>query len=164
MFSIGPAELVRMDAPHFFRRIHVFALAAAALFAAMSPSAQSPAPKSGQTAAPKYPALPSETPAELKPAVDSFDYVRRDVMIPMRDGVRLHTVILLPRGAKDAPILLTRTPYNANDLTTHAQSSHLGRILQGYDNASRTTSTFQIRRSRCRSAPVRFSGSDTTTA
>ena len=102
----------------------------------MSPSAQSPAPKSGQTAAPKYPALPSETPAELKPAVDSFDYVRRDVMIPMRDGVRLHTVILLPTGAKDAPMLLTRTPYNANDLTTHAQSSHLGRILQGYDNAT----------------------------
>ena len=40
--------------------------------------------------------------------------IRREVMIPMRDGVKLHTVILVPKGAKNAPILLTRTPYNAN--------------------------------------------------
>jgi hypothetical protein len=57
-------------------------------------------------------------------------------MIPMRDGVKLHTVILVPRGAKNAPILLTRTPYSATELTTHAQSSHLGPILNGYDNAT----------------------------
>ena len=57
-------------------------------------------------------------------------------MIPMRDGVKLHTVILVPKGAKRAPILLTRTPYDANELTSHAQSSHLGPILQGYDNAA----------------------------
>jgi putative CocE/NonD family hydrolase len=80
--------------------------------------------------------LPSETPADFKPVTDSFDYVRRDVMIPMRDGVRLHTVILVPRSAKNAPILLTRTPYDANELTSHAHSSHLGPILTGYDNAT----------------------------
>jgi len=80
--------------------------------------------------------LPSETPAQLQPVTDSFDYVRRDVMIPMRDGVKLHTVVLLPRGAKAAPILLTRTPYDANALTTHATSSHLGPSLNGYDNAT----------------------------
>ena len=57
-------------------------------------------------------------------------------MIPMRDGVKLHTVILVPKGAKNAPILLTRTPYNATALTSHAQSSHLGPILEGYDNAT----------------------------
>jgi uncharacterized protein len=80
--------------------------------------------------------LPSETPADFKPATDSFDYVRRDVMIPMRDRVKLHTVILVPRGAKNAPILLTRTPYDAKDLTSHAHSAHLGPILAGYDNAT----------------------------
>src|SRR6202790_3508534 len=79
--------------------------------------------------------LPSESPAQLKPATDSFDYTRREVMIPMRDGVKLHTVILIPKGARSAPILLTRTPYNASDLTSHANSSHLGPILEGYDNA-----------------------------
>ena len=41
---------------------------------------------------PTYPALPSETPDTFEPVTDSFDYVRRDVMIPMRDGVKLHTV------------------------------------------------------------------------
>jgi putative CocE/NonD family hydrolase len=81
-----------------------------------------------------YPALPSETPAKLEPATEARDFVRRDVMIAMRDGVRLHTVILVPRGAKGAPILLTRTPYNATALTTHAESAHLGPTLQGYDN------------------------------
>jgi hypothetical protein len=57
-------------------------------------------------------------------------------MIPMRDGVKLKTVILVPKGAKNAPILITRTPYSAKDLTSHAASSHLGPILEGYDNAT----------------------------
>ena len=57
-------------------------------------------------------------------------------MIPMRDGVKLHTVILVPKGARGAPILLTRTPYNATELTSHAHSTHLGPILSGYDNAT----------------------------
>src|SRR5271157_5636089 len=82
-----------------------------------------------------YAALPSEIPAQFVPVTESFDYVRRDVMIPMRDGVRLHTVILVPKGAKHAPILLTRTPYNATRLVSHADSPHLGPILNGYDNA-----------------------------
>src|SRR5262245_7408264 len=85
---------------------------------------------------PAYPALPSETPTKFEPVTDRFDYVRRDVMIPMRDGVRLHTVVLVPKGARSAPILLTRTPYNATELTSHANSSHLGAILTGYDNAT----------------------------
>jgi uncharacterized protein len=79
--------------------------------------------------------LPSEVPQELKPTNDGFEYTRREVMIPMRDGVKLHTVIIVPNGAKHAPILLTRTPYNATELTSHANSSHLGPILNGYDNA-----------------------------
>jgi putative CocE/NonD family hydrolase len=82
-----------------------------------------------------YPNYPSETPTKVVSARDSFDYVRREVMIPMRDAVKLHTVILIPKGAKGAPILLTRTPYDANELTGHANSAHLGPILNGYDNA-----------------------------
>jgi uncharacterized protein len=82
-----------------------------------------------------YPALPSEIPANFEPTNYGFDHVRRDVMIPMRDGVKLHTVVLVPKGAQRAPILLTRTPYDARRLTTHAESSHLGPVLNGYDNA-----------------------------
>jgi putative CocE/NonD family hydrolase len=90
-----------------------------------------PLPSPAQQAA----SLPSETPEKLQPVTSSFDYVKRDVMIPMRDGVKLHTVILVPKGAKNAPILLTRTPYSANVQTSHAASSHLGTTLYGYDNA-----------------------------
>src|SRR6476619_6994108 len=109
------------------------ALAFSVLIAAVSGTAseQEKAP-----AAARYPALPSETPAKLAASTEGFDYVRRVVMIPMRDGVKLHTVILVPKGAKGAPILLTRTPYDADKLTSHAQSTHLGPVLSGYDNAT----------------------------
>jgi putative CocE/NonD family hydrolase len=87
--------------------------------------------------APQYPNFPSETPEKFQSTQDNWgDYARREAMIPMRDGVKLHTVILVPKGAKSAPILLTRTPYDANALTTHIPSSHLGPSLYGYDNAT----------------------------
>jgi uncharacterized protein len=47
----------------------------------------------------------------------------------MRDGVKLRTVILIPKGAKQAPTLLTRTPYDADKLTGHSESSRLGPVL-----------------------------------
>ncbi|MDB5917148.1 MAG: glutaryl-7-ACA acylase [Massilia sp.] len=83
-----------------------------------------------------YPALPSDTPAEFTPVTSSFNYIKRTVMVPMRDGVKLNTVIVIPRNAKGAPVLLTRTPYDANGLTSHAESSDMMSILQGYDNAA----------------------------
>ena len=86
----------------------------------------------------QYPDLPSETPEKFVTPTGSFDYERRVVMIPMRDGIKLNTIILLPRGARHAPILLTRTPYSARELTSHSDSAHLGPILQGYDNATDT--------------------------
>jgi uncharacterized protein len=97
------------------------------------------APNAGaQASAPPktYSELPSETPTDLTPPTYGYDYERRQVMIPMRDGVKLHTVILVPKGAKNAPILLTRTPYSADGLTTNSNSSHLGPTLYGYDNAT----------------------------
>src|SRR4051794_28603803 len=108
-------------------RAFVLALAALAGTASAQDGARPPA---------TYQDLPSEIPAKFEPTNDGFDHVRRDVMIPMRDGVKLHTVILVPKGAKGAPILLTRTPYHANKLTGHAESAHLGPVLQGYDNAT----------------------------
>ena len=105
------------------------------ILAALSWSAL-PAAQAPQRPAAGVPSLPSETPQTFTPVTEGFDHVRRDVMIPMRDGVRLHTVILVPKGARNAPILLTRTPYDATGLTSHAQSAHLGPNLAGYDNAT----------------------------
>ncbi len=115
------------------KRIHILlAPGLGALVLMHAVAAQTPQ----RPAAPAYPSLPSDTPGTFDPVTDSFDYVKRDVMIAMRDGVKLHTVVLVPKGARGAPILLTRTPYNATDLTSHAASAHLGPILNGYDNAT----------------------------
>jgi putative CocE/NonD family hydrolase len=77
-----------------------------------------------------------ERPAKLEPAVAGWNYERRVVDIAMRDGVKLHTVILVPKGAKGAPILLTRTPYSADALTSNVHSGNLEAALDGYDNAA----------------------------
>jgi uncharacterized protein len=120
----GPVRLPALLAP-----LSCAMMLAALLFAKPAAAQDSKPPATSST-------LPSETPAKFHPVADSFDYTRRDVMIPMRDDVKLHTVILVPKAAKNAPILLTRTPYNATELTSHSQSSHLGPILNGYDNAT----------------------------
>ena len=58
-----------------------------------------------------------------------FDYTRMDVMVPMRDKVRLNTVILIPKGlSAPAPMMLTRTPYSANERVGKTQSPHLAAI------------------------------------
>jgi putative CocE/NonD family hydrolase len=106
-----------------------------ALLAALLPGRPAAAQTPSKAPA-KSPALPSEMPAKFAPVTESFDHVRREVMIPMRDGVKLHTVILVPKGAKGAPMLLTRTPYEADKLTSHVPSAHLGPNLFGYDNAT----------------------------
>jgi len=107
-------------------------LALMAAGAAMAAPAAAAPPEEPTT----YPALPSEIPADFQPVTKQWSYERREAEIPMRDGVKLHTVILVPKGAEHAPILLTRTPYDADSLTSHADSSHLGPVLQGYDNAT----------------------------
>src|SRR6185437_6763722 len=58
--------------------------------------------------------LPADdlTPNYKVPELET-DFVKRVEIVPMRDGVKLYTVIVIPKGAHDAPILLTRTPYNA---------------------------------------------------
>jgi putative CocE/NonD family hydrolase len=83
---------------------------------------------SGQT-------LPSESPTSFVPRVETFDYIEREVMIPMRDGVKLETVILIPRGAQHAPMLLSRTPYGATDRIGGHNSAHLSQVIGDADVA-----------------------------
>ncbi|MGK2856154.1 MAG: CocE/NonD family hydrolase [Thermoanaerobaculia bacterium] len=107
-----------------------------ALFSFQPVAAQTATEDQVQPPPATYSALPSEIPEKFEPRSSLLEYDRREEKIPMRDGVRLHTVILVPKGADNAPILLTRTPYNADRLTSHAESSHLEPLLRGYDNAS----------------------------
>ena len=68
-----------------------------------------------------------DLPADFKAPVQPTDFDKRVVMLPMRDGIKLYTVIVVPKGAKDAPILLTRTPYDA---ATRAARSTSGRMIE----------------------------------
>jgi uncharacterized protein len=72
----------------------------------------------------------NDIPKELKPPAIDRDYTRRVEMIPMRDGVKLQTFILVPKGAKNAPILLTRTPYDASQRSKRAATASLLSTLQ----------------------------------
>src|SRR2546422_7280486 len=69
--------------------------------------------------------LTPDIPPKFAVPTASYDYVKREVMIPMRDGVKLHTVIVIPKGAKNAPILMTRTPYNASSRAQRNPSPHM---------------------------------------
>jgi uncharacterized protein len=89
------------------------------------------------TAAPT-PKYPSETPAKFTPSNEGWDYTRREVDIAMCDGVKLHTVIIVPKGAKRAPMLLTRTPYNAGEMMVRHPSVHMSMALDGYDHPVET--------------------------
>ncbi|MGH9474647.1 MAG: hypothetical protein ACRD1M_18110 [Terriglobales bacterium] len=77
-------------------------LAAALLATGLTPaSAQKPqaAPARSQ-----YPALPTEFPAHFTPPRPHRDFTERVVEIPMRDGAKLKTVVLIPNGATHAGI------------------------------------------------------------
>jgi len=78
---------------------------------------------------PPAPASPAQAPAPTPPV---FDY--RQVMVPMRDGVRLQTVILTPIGAHGPlPILMRRTPYGVPDKAPDKMPANLKELAaDGY--------------------------------
>src|SRR3954469_13407439 len=76
-----------------------------------------------------------DIPTQFTRDTSGYDYVKREVAIPMRDGAKLHTLIVIPKSATagNAPILLTRTPYSA-DQRIRAESPHMDAVLpQGDD-------------------------------
>jgi len=83
---------------------------------------------------PQEPGFTGETPAVYKPATDTFDFIRREEMVPMRDGVKLYTVILIPRLGERMPILITRTPYSASKQSSREESPHLEAVLPAGDD------------------------------
>lgn len=65
---------------------------------------------------------------------ESYDYVRREAQIPMRDGAKLHTIIFVPQSQERMPLLLTRTPYGASRRSTRDQSPRLEAVLPRGDD------------------------------
>ncbi len=66
-------------------------------------------------------ALAAQGTAMAQDAVDRR-YVRSEAMVPARDGVKLHVVILRPAGSEKSgealPFLLFRTPYGVDGMTS----------------------------------------------
>jgi hypothetical protein len=67
--------------------------------------------------------------ASYEPILPEADYVKRVAMVPMRDGTKLYTVIVMKKGTHDAPILLSRTPYDAKGSAWRVPSQHIVDIL-----------------------------------
>ena len=73
--------------------------------------------------------LPAQRPAPDSNAIARVrtQYVKREVLIPMRDGAKLFTSIYTPRDTTTAvPILLMRTPYGIAPYGPNAYSAQLG--------------------------------------
>ncbi len=80
-------------------------------------------------ASPAAPQQSGDIPKTFTAPTAENEYVKREVMIPMRDGVKLYTVMVIPKGARNAPIVLTRTPYNASKRLARNDSPHLLAVL-----------------------------------
>jgi len=88
----------------------------------------------GSAVAQTAPMAPDIPAARFEAASPDADHVRQVAMIPMRDGVRLHTVILIPKGARNAPIMLTRTPYHAARRAARNTSPYMASVLPEGDD------------------------------
>ena len=76
-----------------------------------------------------------DIPQHFRSARSLYDYDRREQMIPMRDGVHLHLVLLVPHAVAHAPIMLVRTPYGASRSIGSAGTTR-------YDDLDRPPSLF----------------------
>jgi putative CocE/NonD family hydrolase len=93
----------------------------------------------GAVAAMKFstPGSPDRTLTRISatPAPNHFrPYSREEAMIPMRDGIRLHAVILRPTDTKEPlPFLMQRTPYGVDGYDSDGINSRYTELAQsGY--------------------------------
>ncbi len=87
---------------------------------------------------------PDEIPDAFQAVTQNFDFVRREEMIPMRDGAKLHTIIMIPRAEERMPVLLTRTPYGASRRSSRDQSPRLEAVLPGGDDVISTAGYIRV--------------------
>jgi uncharacterized protein len=84
--------------------------------------------------------VPPAAPAQAAPQAPAPDtswfrasYTKREVMIPMRDGVRLFTAIYVPKDSTRAhPFVMTRTPYSSGPYGADRLPARLSYIPNAY--------------------------------
>jgi len=91
------------------------------------------------TALAQTPAAPAVTPmtpdsiAKYEQTLPSADFIRREAMVPMRDGTKLYTSIVMKKGTANGPILLSRTPYDAHHSTHRVASQRIVDVVEVMD-------------------------------
>ena len=74
--------------------------------------------------------------AQARPIDHGLRYSRTEAMVPMRDDVKLHIVVVRPQGSENSgvplPILLSRTPYGANGSNHSIHESKPELAASGY--------------------------------
>jgi uncharacterized protein len=90
------------------------------------------------------PPMTPDIPAHVEQPTGDYNYTKRVVMIPMRDGVKLYTVILVPKGAKNLPMVLTRTPYDAAERAERENSPFLRDTLPMGDDVFATGNYIRV--------------------
>src|SRR5688572_4180000 len=93
-------------------------------FTAATASAQNPPPVTPMT---------SDFIEKYEQTLPSADFIRREAMIPMRDGTKLFTVVVMKKGTQQGPILLSRSPYDAHKSTHRVASQRIVDILEVMD-------------------------------
>ncbi len=82
----------------------------------------------------RKPARAGDVPRTFKTATPEFNHTRMESMVPMRDGVKLFTVIMIPNEAtRKMPIVLTRTPYSAAARASRKSSPDIAMALPAVD-------------------------------
>jgi uncharacterized protein len=85
-----------------------------------------------QTPTPVTPMTPDVI-DKYEQVLPSADFIRREAMVPMRDGTKLYTVYVMKKGIANAPILLSRTPYDAHLATHRVASQRIVDIVDAMD-------------------------------
>ena len=106
---------------HSFTRL--ISLFAAGLFVAAA-IAQTPPPVTPMT---------PDVIEKYEQTLPSADFIRREEMVPMRDGTKLYTAIVMKKGTANGPILISRTPYDAHKSTHRVASQRIVDILEVMD-------------------------------
>jgi len=78
----------------------------------------------------------SDVPRSFKAVTPAFNHTRMESMVPMRDGIKLFTIIAIPsEAAGPMPIVLTRTPYSAASRASRTPSPDIAMTLPAVDEA-----------------------------
>lgn len=76
----------------------------------------------------------SDVPRRFVKKTEAFNHTRMESMVPMRDGIKLFTIIMIPKGAPaKKPMILTRTPYSAAKRALRVESPDIAMALPPAD-------------------------------